>query len=235
MRIFVAGVITLILTCPLTFEDPQGSEGGYRLLWYHSSQKQQRDLQARMKKVNKARKRLERLRPPGRGEAFKAQQAARKAAQRVLKGAKVRGWLKVTVEEVVQVEHVQVGPGRPGPGTLYKQVQVKTYKIRAENNEEALRRAARCDGLFPLITNDKDLSLKEALAKYKYQPYSEKRHQQLKSVFDVRPVWLKNGKRVESFLWLYHMVELVQALLEREVRRQMQQAGINSLLSMTVI
>jgi transposase len=211
------------------FEDSQGSEEGYRILWYHSSLKQQRDFQARMKKVNKTRKRLERLRPPGRGEAFKTAQAARKAVRRVLKEGKVRDWLQVTIEEVVQTEHVQVGPGRPGPDTLYKQVQNKTYKIRVENNEETLRRAARCDGLFPLMTNDKDLSLKETLEKYKYQPYSEKRHQQLKNVFDVRPVWLKNSKRVESFLWLYHMVELVQALLEREVRRQMQKAEIHSL------
>jgi len=212
-----------------SFEDLQGCQEGYRILWYHSSQKQQRDFQARMKKVNKTRKRLQRLRPPGRGEAFKTAQAARKAVRRVLKEAKVRDWLKVTIEEVVQSEHVQVGPGRPGPDTLYKQVQSKTYKIKVEDNEEALRRAARCDGLFPLMTNDKDLGLKETLEKYKYQPYSEKRHQQLKSVFGVRPVWLKNAKRVESLLWLYHMVELVQALLEREVRRQMQQAEIKSL------
>ena len=211
------------------FEDSQGSEEGYRILWYHSSQKQERDFQARMKKVNKARKRLQQLRPPGRGEAFKTQKAARKAVRRVLKEAKVRDWLKVLIEEVVQTKHVQVGRGRPGQDTLYKQVQIKSYKIRVENDEEALQRAARCDGLFPLMTNDKNLTLKVALAKYKYQPYSEKRHQQLKSVFEVCPVWLKNGKRVESFLWLYHMVELVQALLEREVRRQMQHASIKRL------
>jgi hypothetical protein len=57
----------------------------------------------------------------------------------------------------------------------------------------------------------------------KLQQYS------LKSVFGVRPVWLKNSKRVESLLWLYHLVELVQSLLEREVREQMDQAEINSL------
>jgi len=211
------------------FEDSQGSEEGCRILWYHSSQKQERDFQARMKIVNKTRKRLEQLRPAGRGEAFKTEKAARKAVRRVMKKAKVRDWLKVVIEEVVQTEHVQVGPGRPGSNTLYKQVQIKSYKIRVENNEEALQRETRCDGLFPLMTNDKNLNLKEALAKYKYQPYSEKRHQQLKSVFEVRPVWLKNAKRVESFLWLYHIVELVQALLEREVRRQMEQAQIKRL------
>jgi transposase len=79
------------------------------------------------------------------------------------------------------------------------------------------------------MTNDKSLSLVEALEKYKYQPYAEKRHEQLKSVFGVRPVWLKNAKRVESLLWLYHLVELVQALLEREVRRHMEQDEIASL------
>lgn len=211
------------------FEDSQGSEEGYRILWYHSSQKQERDFQTRMKKVNKARKRLQRLRPAGRGEAFKTEQAAREAVQHVLQKAKVQDWLNVVIEEVVQTKHVQVGRGRPGPDTLYKQVQTKSYKVRVEDNEAALQRAARCDGLFARMSNDKSLSLKKALQKYKYQPYAEKRHQQLKSVFEVRPVWLKNVKRVESFLWLYHVVDLVQALLEREVRRQMQQAAIESL------
>lgn len=211
------------------FEDPQGSVEGYRICWYHSSQKQERDCQARMKKVNKARKRLQRLRPPGRGTAFKSRQAATEAAQRILEKAQVQDWLAVVIEEVVQSDHVQVGPGRPGPDTLYKQVQTTSYRIRVDNNEEALRRAARCDGLFALMSNDKGLTLEEALAKYKYQPYAEKRHQQLKSVFDVRPVWLKNPRRVESLLWLYHVVELVQALVEREVRRQMQRAEIESL------
>lgn len=211
------------------FEDPLGSEEGYRILWYHSSQKQQRDYQTRMKRVNKTRKRLQRLRPAGRGEVFKNEQAAREAVQRLLDKAKVRDWLKVVIEEVVQTEEVQMGRGRPGPDTLYKQVQTKSYKIRVEENTLALQQAALRDGLFALMTNDKKVSLKEALQKYKYQPYAEKRHQQLKSVFKVRPVWLKNVKRVESFLWLYHMVDLVQALLEREVRRQMQQATLKSL------
>ena len=210
-------------------EDTAGSQEGYRILWYHSSQKQERDYQARLKKLNKAGKRLQRLRPPGRGEGFKTEQAAREAAQRVMERAQVQDWLVVVIEEVVRVEHVQVGRGRPGPNTLYKQVRTKSYRINVGRNEEALRRAARCDGLFALMSNDTSLGLRDALEKYKYQPYAEKRHEQLKSVFAVRPVWLKNAKRVESLLWLYHLVELVQALLEREVRQQMGEAGITSL------
>ena len=211
------------------FEDEQGSQEGYRILWYLSSQKQQRDRQARRKKLARARKRLARLRPRGRGEAFTSEQAAREAAQRVVDKAGVGDWLRVRVAEEVRVEHVQVGPGRPGPQTLYRQVQTKTYKIRVEENEEGLRRAERCDGLFPLMSNDKALSLSEALARYKYQPYAEKRHEQLKSVFGVTPVWLRKARRVEALLWLYHVVEVVQALLEREVRRKMHKGNMASL------
>lgn len=211
------------------FEDEAGSAEGYRILWYLSSQKQQRDKQARTAKLNKTLKRLGRLRPPGRGKVFRTEQAARDAADRVVRKAKVQDWLCVRIEEEVQIEQVQVGPGRPGPNTQYKQVRTTSYKIRAEVNTEAVRLAERCDGLFPLMTNDKTLSLGEALRKYKYQPYAEKRHEQLKSVFGVRPVWLKNPKRVESLLWLYHLVEVIQALLEREVRRHVEEGEIGSL------
>lgn len=211
------------------YEDPQQSEEGYRIIWYHSSQKQERDYQSRMKRLHKARKRLLQLRPPGRGEYFKTEQAAREAVQRVLQRYPVQDWLDVTYEEVVRTEHVQVGRGRPGPETLYRQVEVKYYTIGAVPNEAALQRAARGDGLFALVSNDTSLSVATALQKYKYQPYAEKRHQQLKSVFAVCPVWLKNAKRVESFLWLYHLVELVQALLEREVRQRMREVEIESL------
>ena len=64
---------------------------------------------------------------------------------------------------------------------------------------------------------------------HKYQPFVEKRHEQLKSVFDVTPVWLKNVGRVSSLLWLYYVVELVGALVEREVRRQMKATKTESL------
>jgi hypothetical protein len=73
------------------------------------------------------------------------------------------------------------------------------------------------------------MPLDEALAKYKYQPFVEKRHEQLKSVFGVAPVWLKSPRHVASLLWLYFVVELVQALIEREVRRQMRAQGVRRL------
>jgi hypothetical protein len=101
--------------------------------------------------------------------------------------------------------------------------------VHFDEDGAAVAADALCDGLFPLVTNDEALSLEEALAKYKYQPFVEKRHEQLKSVFGVAPVWLKSPRRVAALLWLYFVVELVQALVEREVRRQMRRRGVRRL------
>src|SRR5208282_2229855 len=123
----------------------------------------------------------------------------------------------------------QTSRGRPGPNTEYRCVPVWSYRVVLEEDGAAVAADARCDGLFPLVTNDAGLSLEEALAKYKYQPFVEKRHEQLKTVFGVAPVWLKKPERVASLLWLYFVVELVQALVEREVRRQMRARGVRRL------
>ncbi|MGH7751424.1 MAG: IS1634 family transposase [Gemmatimonadales bacterium] len=210
-------------------ESPQRSAEGYRLLWYRSSQKEEQDRQARAERLRRARVRLEQLRPPGRQRAFRNESQARAAGQRVLDEEQVGRWLRLHVDEDVEEDYRQRRPGRPGPDTAYRRIEIRRYRLRVEEDGEALAREARRDGLFPLMTNDATLSLEEALGKYKYQPFVEKRHEQLKTVFSVTPMWLKSVARVESLLWLYYVVELVQALLEREVRRRMQQAGKSSL------
>ena len=100
---------------------------------------------------------------------------------------------------------------------------------RRPTDAEALKKEALADGLFPLMSNDESLSVGLALRKYKYQPFVEKRHEQLKGTFAVAPMWLKNVKRVSGLLWLYYVVELVAALVEREVHRQMGRQEIESL------
>jgi transposase len=210
-------------------ESPQRSVEGYRVLWYRSSQKEEQDRQARAERLRRGRARLEHLRPVGRGGSFRSEPQARAAGQRVLEQEQVERWLRLHIDEEVEEDYRPAGPGRPGPNTTYRRIEQRRYRVRVEEDREALARDGRCDGLFPLITNDEGLSLEEALGKHKYQPFLEKRHEQLKAVFGVTPMWLKSVARVESLLWLYYVVELVQGLLERDVRRRMEQAGEASL------
>jgi len=210
-------------------EGPQRSAEGYRVLWYRSSQKEQQDRQARQERLQRARARLGALQAPSSRRAFRTESEARAAGQRLLQDEQAQRWLRLHIDVEAEEDYRQVGPGRPGPNTAYRRVEVRRYRIRFEEDAAALVREARCDGLFPLMTNDEALTLAEALGKYKYQPFVEKRHEQLKTGFHVAPMWLKSVARVESLLWLYFAVELVAALVEREVRRQMARQGAGSL------
>jgi transposase len=209
-------------------EAPRRSAEGHRVLWYRSSQKEELDRQLRQRRLERAHARLDGLQAPGRRQP-RTSHETRAAAERILVEEQVPGLLRVLVEREVEEEYRQVGPGRPGPHTEYQRVEHWRYRARFEEDGAALTREASCDGLFPLLSNDTTLSLEEALGKYKYQPFVEKRHEQLKSVFGVAPVWLKNVGRIESLLWLYYVVELTQALLEREVRRRMAARELESL------
>jgi transposase len=209
-------------------ESPQSSSEGYRVIWYRSSQKVEQDSRSRRERMEKAYARLNALQH-GRRCAFDCHAEATQAGQRILEEEQVQRWLRVEVHSQVTEEHKQVGPGRPGPNTEFRRIENWSFPIAFLEDKEAVKRDALCDGLFPLMTNDKSLSVTEALLKYKYQPFVEKRHEQLKNDFGVAPVWLNSPRRVESLLWLYYVVELVQALLEREVRRQMEAQEVESL------
>ncbi len=209
-------------------ESPQRTAEGYRVLWYRSSQKREEDCAQRQTRMERARAWLEDSQAPGR-RPIRAYAPALQAGREVLQREGAERWLRVRVEADVEESFHQVGPGRPGPDTEYRRVETRTYRVHFDEDVAALAADSLCDGLFPLVTNDEALSLEEALAKYKYQPFVEKRHEQLKSVFGVAPVWLKSPRRVAALLWLYFVVELVQALVEREVRRQMRARNVRRL------
>ena len=88
---------------------------------------------------------------------------------------------------------------------------------------------SRSDGIFPLITNCRDLKASDILVKYKHQPMLEKRHEQLKTEYNVMPVLFKNVERIEAFLFMYFIAMAIQALIERDIRMNMEKRGIASL------
>ena len=82
---------------------------------------------------------------------------------------------------------------------------------------------------YPLITNCEDLTPSDILPRHKYQPTLEKRHEQLKSVYAVAPAFLKNEGRIDALLLLYYMALLIQALVERQLRRGMKRQEIEDI------
>ena len=64
---------------------------------------------------------------------------------------------------------------------------------------------------------------------YKFQPFLEKRHSQLKTYQEGAPVFLKKGERIVAFLHLQVMALMIAALIERKLRLAMKKNNITEL------
>jgi len=204
---------------------------GYRLWWYHSTRKADFDVASRSNRLDRAVQRLGQLQAKLR--APRARQRDRVKMQehveQILKHYEVTDLVRVELVERPVETFQQRRRGRPGPNTEY----IKRVRLRLDLDYTidvaAVANAQKSDGVFPLVTNDASLSALETLLAYKRQPTIEKRFEQLKTDFAVAPVWLKDVRRIEGLLHVYFIVLLVEALLERELRRGMDRAGLETL------
>ena len=147
----------------------------------------------------------------------------------ILEKYHVARYLKV--RRVVREEHEfkQTRRGRPGPDTAYRKVTKRRFDVQWSLDEEAIAYDRKSDGMYPLMTNDRQLSAAQVLEAHKGQPMIEKRFEQIKTVHEIAPVFLKDEGRIEALFTLYAIALLVQALIERELRRAMARDGIHEL------
>lgn len=204
---------------------------GYRVVWVWNSLMAAQDAEAREARIEKTSAAIEKLQSKLQGKRcrLRLRERVEEAAQKILKDSGGERWVRAEIHERTEPVYRQERRGRPGPSTHYLRRQRVRFSVVSRVRTELVSSDARSDGMFPLITNCRDLSLKAILEAYKFQPRLEKRHEQLKSVQEVSPVWLKNVSRVEGLLFLYFVALLVQALLEREVRLAMARKHIDSL------
>ena len=84
-----------------------------------------------------------------------------------------------------------------------------------------------------MCTNDTDKSEAELLGAQKRQPHLERRHATFKGVFEAAPIALKSDCRIDAHGFCLYVALLVHALIEREVRQAMAEAGIAELPTTT--
>ena len=119
-------------------------------------------------------------------------------------------WITATVEEHHSERYRQEKRGRPGPDTRYRKITRSNHRVAFTIDETRIVHDAASDGMFPLISNDKNLSGAELLAVYKWQPNLEKRHAQLKGTQLVAPMFLHDPSRVEGLLCCHFIAMLIQ-------------------------
>lgn len=207
------------------------SKEGYRIVWVWNSLMAAEDAESRQERIEKAYLRIEQLQTKLQGKRcrLRLRERVEESAEKILAECGAGRWLVAEITERKEPVYRQEKRGRPGDKTKYLRQERLRFSVAARVKEEVIIADERSDGMFPLITNCRDLLCKEILAAYKFQPSLEKRHEQLKTVQDLAPVWLKNVSRIEALLFLYFIALLVHALLEREVRQGMAKAKISSL------
>jgi transposase len=193
---------------------------GYRLLWYHSSRKATLDETARGERCQRAIQKLQELQgklssPRTR---FRTRLAVESAVQEILSRKGLESLLRVEIFEQEEETFRKIGPGRPTQNSNYRRDVKLRFKLTWCLDDQSWKDAQIDDGVFPLLTNDRQLSAREILEAYKRQPKIEKRFTQLKSDLNLSPVLLKSPKRVVGLFTIYFLALLVQSLIERDLR-----------------
>jgi len=202
------------------------TKNGFRIIWVHSSSKQDDDQVRRQKKIDKAIVALKDISPKLNAYHLKTKKEISASVDSICKGVKEFVDVKILTERK-QIK-VKISPGRPSLKSVYKNKWQFKYSLQWELNQQALFEASKTDGLFPLVTNTA-LEACEVLKKYKSQPFLEKRMYTKKTVLQVAPVFLKKEKRIEAMLFLYFVALMIVSLIERKIRMNMAKANIEKL------
>jgi len=219
-----------VFSCPVG-EEPQTREG-YRLIWYRSSGKARIDESSRKRNLQKALTELDQLALKldiPRKKASSRAEAKRRAVS-ICRRYGVSDFIKVTLRDRKTAVPRRLRPGRPREGDPVRLEIKHSLTLTFDTDEEALARAQKTDGVFPLVSHGLEKrGRREILEIYKYQPYLEKRFSQVKSDLAISPVFLKTPSRAAALLDVYFIAIAVSSLIERDIRKAMREAGINEL------
>ena len=210
---------------------PEKTEDSFRLLWLKSSAKAEQDHSGRQERLEKAKAALRDLREGLNQRQLKTHKQILQAVRKILKEHRCEDFLRVKISSKVLTTTKRLRPGRPKPGDPRQWVSEIVYDFEVAEEAVRLRQEGNTDGVFPLVTNipAKEAKPVEILQMYRYQPYLERRFQNLKTEYAVAPAYLKKPERIVGLLHVYFLALTVGALLEREIRRGMEKDGIEAL------
>lgn len=202
---------------------------GYRLFWIKSSEKACQDKQTRERHIQKAMEELKVIQARLNTYSLKKHKNIKNRITSVLQERQCVNFIDYHITQKFYTRKSYPKPGRPQATTPKKSIAEKYFTVSFELNRPQLAQERFTDGVFPLLTNLKDHSPKKILEIYKYQPFLEKRHSQLKTYQEIAPVFLKKSERVIAYLHMQVMALMVATLIERQLRLAMKRHAIDSL------
>jgi transposase len=215
-----------------SLESPVAEVHGFRLVWFRSSEKRQRDAQKRQQALERAQARLDQLQARLQGPRcrFKHRKTVAKAVDQILQNTGSSRWIEYQIEWKNEVIFRQEKRDTKNPMPRLRRSVRSRFRLDWQPRLCEIRADAQADGISPLVTNAYDLSpWKIYRAYHRHQPQLEQRHDLLKNTLQITPAYLHSIRRIDAFLFLAYLALTVYALVERELRRQMSQRGIEHL------
>ena len=213
------------------YRDPTGSMEAWPIVWVWSKLLTAHQRASRQRRIGAAVEALGSLRDRIVSPRARIRGASRidLEVEKILEHYHVRRYVKVS--RTVRAEHDfnQTRRGRPGADTAYRRITHRRYDLEWTIDAAAVAYDEKSDGIYPLITNDLTLTPQQVLEAHKGQPRLERRFEQLKTVHEIAPVFLKNPARIEAFFTVYFLALLIQALIERELRQTMKREQLKAL------
>ena len=210
---------------------PVPSRENWPITWVYSSLLRLHQQKTRQERLTRAEQDLEKFREQLEGPRprLRSPFQIEEKIKEILIPLRMQHYIRAWVATEEEAHYRQEQRGRPGPNTRYRKETRERLTIGYEIDEAMIEYDRKSDGMYPLLTNDRELTPAEILQAHKRQPKIEKRFQQAKSVHQIAPVFLKNQGRVEALLFLYFLALLVQALIERQIRASMKNDCVDSL------
>lgn len=143
----------------------------------------------------------------------RARQKLEKLAERVAAGdLKKPEKIGAAAERIMQKHH----------GYRYFAWQVRQGRFEFSEHPQALEAEKRIEGKYVIATTEKNLSVQEAVEKYKELMEVERGFRRLKDVLAMRPIYHRVEHRVRAHVFVAALALLVQRYLER----RLQDAGL---------
>lgn len=203
----------------------------YRLCWIYSTQKAEQDAETRSRHTERALQALRAIQSKLNKYKLKTKATIDQAIKKELKQFQCAKWISYKIASQREYKSTHKKVGRPKSSQKGCVTWKEIFSISFSVDKIAMDLEASADGVFPLITNldPQTYNAKKVLEIYKFQPFLEKRHSQLKTWQEVTPVLLKKDERVVAFLHVHVMALMVSSLIERQLRLAMKRNAIEHL------
>lgn len=210
-------------------ESPIPEIDGFRLVWYVSSLKRERDAEWRDTRLSRTLEELGafQIKLSGPKCRYHHKKSVAAFVESILAKQQTADFVRYQIGVSQEIKYHTVQRGKMT--RKYRRGAKTRFSLEWEVDAQKIRAVSRSDGVFPLVTNCRAWSALDLYEAYKTkQPVVEKRHDLLKNILEATPAYLKNMGRLEALLFLEFIALMTHALIERQMRKQMQTDQIES-------